>query len=34
MLFIFMGFMGLYLARIYDEAKRRPNYIIEERIER
>ena len=34
MLFIFMGFMGLYLARIYDEAKRRPNYIIEERMQR
>ena len=34
LLFIFIGFMGLYLARIYDEAKRRPNYIIEERIER
>lgn len=33
MMLIFMGFMGLYLARIYDEAKNRPNYIIEERIE-
>lgn len=31
---IFMGIMGMYLCRIYDEAKGRPNYIIDERIER
>lgn len=28
------GVMGLYISRIYDEAKGRPNYIIEERIDR
>ena len=32
-LLIFMGVMGLYISRIYDEAKGRPNYIIDERID-
>jgi len=31
-LFICLGIFGLYLGRIYDEAKARPLYIIEEQI--
>jgi hypothetical protein len=31
-LFISLGIFGLYLARIYDEAKSRPIYIINEQI--
>ena len=28
MILLFMGIMGMYLARIYDEAKGRPEYIL------
>jgi len=28
MVLLFMGIMGMYLARIYDEAKGRPEYIL------
>lgn len=31
LILIFMGITGMYLARIYDEAKGRPNYILDER---
>jgi dolichol-phosphate mannosyltransferase len=31
-LFISLGIFGLYLGRIYDEAKARPIYIIDEKI--
>ncbi len=31
-LFIILGIIGLYLGRIYDEAKARPLYIIKEKI--
>ena len=31
-LLLFLGIQGLYLSRIYDEAKGRPEYIIEEKI--
>jgi len=31
-LFVCLGIFGLYLGRIYDEAKARPIYIIEEKI--
>ena len=27
---ISMGILGAYIGRIYDEAKRRPKYIVEE----
>ena len=29
---IFVGILGLYISRIYDEVKNRPYYIIEKRI--
>jgi dolichol-phosphate mannosyltransferase len=32
MLFISLGIFGLYLGRIYDEAKDRPIYVIDEKI--
>lgn len=32
LLFISLGIIGLYMGRIYDEAKGRPIYIIDERI--
>lgn len=32
MLFVCLGIFGLYLGRIYDEAKGRPIYIIDEKI--
>ena len=32
MLFISLGIFGLYLGRIYDEAKNRPIYVIDEKI--
>ena len=28
LILLFMGIMGMYLARIYDEAKNRPEYIL------
>ena len=28
MILLFMGIMGMYLARVYDEAKGRPEYIL------
>lgn len=28
----FMGLQGMYLGRIYDEAKARPLYIVAERL--
>jgi polyisoprenyl-phosphate glycosyltransferase len=27
-----IGVLGEYLGRVYDEVKRRPNYIIKQRI--
>ncbi|RQW80490.1 MAG: glycosyltransferase [Methanothrix sp.] len=32
MLFFLMGIIGIYLGRIYDEVKDRPNFIVAERI--
>ena len=32
MLFLILGIMGEYLARIYDEVKRRPNFIVRKKI--
>jgi len=32
MLFLILGVMGEYLARIYDEVKQRPNFIIRNKI--
>jgi glycosyltransferase involved in cell wall biosynthesis len=32
MLFLFLGIIGEYLARIYDEVKDRPNFIVRESI--
>lgn len=32
MLFFILGIMSEYIARIYEEAKRRPNYIVKRRI--
>ena len=29
--FVSLGIMGLYISRIYDEAKDRPHYIVRER---
>jgi dolichol-phosphate mannosyltransferase len=29
---LFMGVLGLYISRIYDDVKRRPKYIIEETL--
>lgn len=34
LIMVFLGIMGMYLSRIYDETKARPNYIIDERIEK
>ena len=34
MVFLFMGIMGMYLSRIYDEAKGRPEYILKNDRER
>ena len=31
-LFVIIGILGGYIGRIYDEAKERPNYIINEII--
>lgn len=31
-IFVSLGIMGIYLGRVYDEAKARPVYIIDERI--
>jgi len=31
-LFLILGVIGEYLARVYDEVKRRPNYIIKDKI--
>lgn len=31
-LFFLIGILGLYIARIYDEVKQRPNFIIREKI--
>ena len=31
-MFFFMGILGEYIARIYDEVKNRPNYIIREKL--
>lgn len=32
MLFLILGVIGEYLARIYDEVKKRPNFIVREKI--
>jgi glycosyltransferase involved in cell wall biosynthesis len=32
MLFLLLGILGIYLGRIYDEVKQRPNYIIKNEI--
>ena len=32
MLFFLIGIVGIYIARIYDEVKGRPNFIVAERI--
>ena len=32
MLFFLIGIIGIYIARIYDEVKERPNFIVAERI--
>ena len=32
MLFLILGIIGEYLARIYDEVKNRPNFIVKHKI--
>ncbi len=32
LLSIFLGIMGMYLGRMYDEAKNRPLYMIREKV--
>jgi len=32
MLFFFIGIMGIYISRIYEEVKRRPNFILKEKV--
>lgn len=32
LLIMFMGVLGLYLSKIFDNTKKRPLYIIEEKI--
>ncbi len=32
MLFFFLGIMGIYIARVYDEVKQRPNFIVKNEI--
>lgn len=32
MLFLLLGIVGIYLGRIYDEVKQRPNYIIKKKV--
>ncbi|MDD4410011.1 MAG: glycosyltransferase, partial [Candidatus Pacebacteria bacterium] len=32
MLFFLIGIVGIYIARIYDEVKQRPNFIVTDRI--
>lgn len=34
MVFLFLGIMGMYLSRVYDEAKGRPQYILKNNNER
>jgi dolichol-phosphate mannosyltransferase len=32
LLFFFIGIMGIYISRIYEEVKRRPNFIVKEKV--